>query len=198
MNAYTVGGAAIKARFGVVGKRRTVLTEPGKHLLLRAIVILPGTALVFVPALILWWSAGTVYAGALASAGGPAFWLALVLAAVGLTLMARTMALFARVGRGTPASWAPPERLVVAGVYRHLRNPMISGVIAVLASETLMFQSLPLAAWAALFAAANMVYIPLIEEPGLARRFSDDYRLYKNNVPRWLPRLMPWKALDER
>ncbi len=61
-----------------------------------------------------------------------------------------------------------------------------------------MFQSLPLAAWAALFAAANMVYIPLIEEPGLARRFGDDYRLYKNNVPRWLPRLMPWKALDER
>ncbi len=43
-----------------------------------------------------------------------------------------------------------------------------------------------------------MVYIPLIEEPGLARRFGDDYRLYKNNVPRWLPRLTPWKALDER
>ncbi len=198
MNAYTVGAAAIKARFGVAGKRRTVLNESRKHALLRAIVVLPGSALVFVPALVLWSSAGTVYAGALASAGGPAFWLALVLAAVGLTPMARTMALFARVGRGTPAPWAPPERLVVAGVYRHPRNPMISGVIAVLASETLMFQSLPLAAWAALFAAANMVYIPLFEEPGLARRFGDDYRLYRKNAPRWVPRLTPWKALDER
>ncbi|MFQ5959637.1 MAG: methyltransferase family protein [Alphaproteobacteria bacterium] len=173
------------------------MTEPRKHAVLRAILILPGSALVVVPALILWSSAGTVYAGALASAAGPVFWLALVLVAVGLWLMARTIAMFASVGKGTLAPWQPTQRLVVTGVYRHVRNPMISGVFAALLGETLLAQSLPLAAWAALFAAANLVYIPLFEEPGLARRFGDDYRAYKANVPRWLPRLTPWKGIDE-
>jgi protein-S-isoprenylcysteine O-methyltransferase Ste14 len=164
---------------------------------LRAILVLPGSALVVIPAIILWWSAGTAYEGALASPGGPAFWLAVLFAAAGLTLLAHTILLFARRGRGTLAPWAPTQRLVVTGVYRHVRNPMISGVLAVLLGETLLFQSLPLLAWAGLFALVNAIYMPLIEEPGLEKRFGNDYRTYKNNVPRWLPRLTPWRGLGE-
>ncbi len=97
------------------------------------------------------------------------------------------------MGEGTPAPWDPPRRLVVRGVYRRVRNPMISGVIFTLCGEALIFQSLPLAIWAALFVLANMVYIPNFEEPGLEKRVGEDYRVYKANVPRWIPRLTPWQ-----
>ena len=73
---------------------------------------------------------------------------------------------------------------------------MISGVICALLAEALVFQSLPLLVWAAVFISANMVYIPNFEEPGLERRFGEHYRIYKAKVPRWLPRLTPWKDGD--
>ncbi len=165
--------------------------------MLRAIVILPGTVLGLVPAVILWLTRDTAHAWELAGPDGARFWLALALAAAGVTIMARTIALFAHIGEGTLAPWQPTAKLVVAGIYRHLRNPMISGVVAVLLGEVVLFASLPLLGWAAVFAAANAIYIPLSEEPGLERRFGDDYRRYKANVPRWLPRLTPWKGIDE-
>ena len=62
-----------------------------------------------------------------------------------------------------------------------------------LAAEALLFQSWPLAAWLAVFFTANATYFPLSEEPGLARRFGDDYARYKAHVPRWLPRPKPWR-----
>jgi hypothetical protein len=40
----------------------------------------------------------------------------------------------------------------------------------------------------------NAVYIPLAEEPSLAKQFGDDYLTYKQNVPRWAPRLTLWPA----
>jgi protein-S-isoprenylcysteine O-methyltransferase Ste14 len=40
----------------------------------------------------------------------------------------------------------------------------------------------------------NAIYIPLLEEPGLERRFGADYVLYKRNVPRWIPRLRAWSG----
>lgn len=161
--------------------------------LLIAIVVLPGTVVGAVPALILWLTHGTAYGGRLADPTMPGFWIAVLAVALGLTLAVSTVRLFVRVGRGTPAPWAPPERLVIAGVYRHVRNPMISGVIALLLGEALLFQSLPLLGWTVFAALANALYIPLVEEPGLERRFGEDYRRYKAKVPRWMPRLRPWR-----
>jgi protein-S-isoprenylcysteine O-methyltransferase Ste14 len=43
-----------------------------------------------------------------------------------------------------------------------------------------------------LFLVVNMFYFPLFEEKALIKRFGEKYILYKNNVPRWLPRLTPW------
>jgi protein-S-isoprenylcysteine O-methyltransferase Ste14 len=164
--------------------------------LLRAILILPVNVMIVVPALILWLTASGPYAGTLAGVATPHFWIAFLLILLGLVLGNATTRLFVRRGEGTPAPWDPPRRLVVRGVYRHVRNPMISGVIAVLLGEALLFQSLPLLGWAALFAAVNLIYIPFWEEPGLERRFGEDYRLYRRSVPRWIPRLRPWRGLD--
>ena len=106
--------------------------------------------------------------------------------------MTWTIRRFAREGEGTLAPWDPTQKLVVAGVYRHVRNPMITGVITNLVGETLLFGSAALGIWAALFAAGNALFIPLFEEPGLEARFGEEYRRYRANVPRWIPRRRPW------
>jgi protein-S-isoprenylcysteine O-methyltransferase Ste14 len=111
----------------------------------------------------------------------------------GLVLFAWCVSLFARVGRGTLAPWDPTKRLVVVGPYRHARNPMISGVALILSGEALFFGSRHLAAWLAVFALFNHTYFLLVEEPGLLRRFGVFYAEYRAAVPRWIPRLRPWR-----
>ena len=67
------------------------------------------------------------------------------------------------------------------------------GVFTVIFGEALLFSSSALTAWGVFAVVVHMVYFPLAEEPGLERRFGDDYRRYKANVLRWLPRLTPWQ-----
>jgi protein-S-isoprenylcysteine O-methyltransferase Ste14 len=152
----------------------------------RAVLLLPFTVTVVVPGIVLWRTGVDVSARPLAVAGA-------VLISLGLALLVWTLALFAKVGRGTLAPWDPTTRLVVAGPYRHVRNPMISGVLAILLGESAVFASLPLLLWFAAVFAVNAVYFPLVEEPGLQRRFGEEYEVYRANVPRWLPRLHPWE-----
>ncbi len=106
--------------------------------------------------------------------------------------MVAAISLFVTVGRGTLAPWEPTHKLVVQGVYRHVRNPMISGVLFVLLGESMITASLPLFWWYFFVVVVNAIYIPLSEEPGLVKRFGEDYVNYKRNVPRWIPRLTPW------
>jgi protein-S-isoprenylcysteine O-methyltransferase Ste14 len=168
----------------------------GKHL--RAIILLPGMVLLVIPGTILWrdgfdtlglWQSVPMTRVVLPILGGACV-------GSGLVLMAATIRLFVTVGRGTLAPWDPPQHLVVRGAYRHVRNPMISGVLSILLGESLLTASLPLFAWFLAFLVVNSAYIPLWEEPGLVKRFGDDYPAYKRNVPRWISRLTPWKADD--
>jgi protein-S-isoprenylcysteine O-methyltransferase Ste14 len=158
-----------------------------------AILLLPGTVTLLVPGLILSTRASGLTTGF--SGDAPriaAALLGLGLLAAGVLLVVTTVRHFARIGRGTLAPWDPPRHLVVIGVYRYLRNPMISGVVLILLGEALVFGSKGLALWALGFLLGNLINAPLVEEPGLLRRFGEDYRLYKQNVPRWIPRLQPW------
>ena len=164
--------------------------------LIKAIVILPGTALVYIPGAMLWLVAESGAAISLAGLARPRFWFALVLGVSGLALAVWTVRLFRTVGEGTPAPWAPPKRLVVRGPYRHVRNPMITSVLLMLGAESLFFGSWHLAGWMLVFLLGNAVYFPLVEERALERRFGDAYRLYKANVPRWIPSWRSWDAID--
>jgi protein-S-isoprenylcysteine O-methyltransferase Ste14 len=160
----------------------------------RAVVLCPGTVALAVPALIVWRS-GAVNVGW----GWPdglavlPTLLGAVLIATGLALVGWTVSLFAREGHGTLAPWDPTTRLVVLGPYRHVRNPMISGVLSILLGEAVLLGSVALLAWFAAVFAVNALYFPLVEEPGLERRFGEEYRTYRAHVPRWLPRLQPWQ-----
>ena len=162
--------------------------------LVKAVVVLPGTALVYVPGAVLWLTAGLAGGWAPAGAGEARFWIALALAALGLALAIWTVRLFVTAGEGTPAPWAPPTKLVVRGPYRHVRNPMLAAVNVILAAEALLFGSWYVAGWMAVFFLLNTAYFIRSEEPALEKRFGESYRLYKANVPRWVPRRRPWDA----
>jgi protein-S-isoprenylcysteine O-methyltransferase Ste14 len=110
------------------------------------------------------------------------------LIAAGLAMWVWTVRLLARIGRGTLAPWDPTTHLVVEGPYRHVRNPMITAVLCVLLGEALLFGSLAILWFALGFFVVNWVWFVLVEEPGLERRFGDEYRAYVAAVPRWLPR----------
>ena len=157
------------------------------------LLILPGTVLVVVWALIIWLTHGTGWEAQLRGFDDLRFWLAVLLTCAGLLLAIRTCQLFVTVGKGTPAPWDPPQTLVVQGPYRYVRNPMITSVLLLLAAEALFFASWALAAWLLVAFVANAVYFPLVEEKALERRFGDQYRVYKANVPRWIPRIHPWR-----
>jgi protein-S-isoprenylcysteine O-methyltransferase Ste14 len=118
------------------------------------------------------------------------------LIALGATFLLHAFARFVREGTGTPAPIAPTERLVVGGVYRHVRNPMYLAVGAVIAGQALLLGQWLLLAYAALFFAVVAAFVIAYEEPTLARRFGADYDAYRRAVPGWLPRLRPWH--DER
>ena len=113
--------------------------------------------------------------------------------AIGLLLLAATISLFARRGRGTLAPWDPPAHLVVEGPYAFTRNPMIGGVAFVLLGEAALFGSISVLIWSALVVAVNTAYFKLSEEPGLAKRFGSEYAEYRRHVPMWIPRIRPWR-----
>lgn len=156
-----------------------------------AIVVLPFTVTVLVP---VWLARREGLTPALASSVGGAVvqGAGLLVAALGLALFLASLRRFATEGRGTLAPWDPPRELVVGGAYRYVRNPMISGVLLVLIGEGLILRSRAHLLWACSFFAINAVYIPLLEEPLLERRFGERYRHYCRHVPRLIPRLCPW------
>ena len=153
-----------------------------------AILALPVTVTIVVPAYIL----------ASTKQFAPPNFFQIVFAApffgIGLVLFYKTVSLFATIGQGTLAPWDPTRKLVIRGIYRHVRNPMISGVLAILLGEAILFGSLALFVWFVVFFIMNAIYLPLSEEPGLERRFGNDYLEYQKNVPRWIPRLDAWNA----
>ena len=117
----------------------------------------------------------------------------LALLGLGLVLFVASVWQFATQGKGTLAPWDPPREFVVRGPYRFVRNPMISGVILCLFGEAFALVSLPHGVWAVCFVIFNLIYIPLIEEPQLERRFGESYREYRRYVRRFIPRLSPWR-----
>lgn len=156
-----------------------------------AILALPFTVAVLVP---IWIARRFAVSAAFPDSFLGSLGVAMGLAAlgVGVTLFAASLRRFAGEGEGTLAPWDPPRALVVRGPYRYVRNPMISGVIGVLVGEALVLRSVPHLVWALFFTVLNLVYIPLVEEPQLERRFGDAYRHYCANVPRVVPRATPW------
>lgn len=158
---------------------------------IKAVLVLPFNALVVIPALFLYFGG---YKFALPSS----LFLALGFISffAGAALAVWTMVLFWKVGKGTLAPWAPTQNLVVKGPYCFVRNPMLSGVLAMLLGESMLLGSFQILTWTVVFFIINTVYFIFVEEKGLEKRFGGDYILYKKSVPRWIPRLSRWELPD--
>jgi len=167
--------------------------RPNKELI-KAIIILPVNALVVVPGILLLTTKHSFACGLEYPISLIVYLIGSILAILSLLVMFLTVRLFATKGDGTPAPWNPPKKFVVLGPYRYVRNPMLIGVLAFLLSETIVLGSIPIFKWFVFFVIANMIYFPFFEEKGLEKRFGKPYLEYKRNVPRWVPRLKPWRG----
>jgi protein-S-isoprenylcysteine O-methyltransferase Ste14 len=117
-----------------------------------------------------------------------ASWAGLLPLAFGVALYAWCASEFSWRGRGTPNPLDPPRVLVVQGPYRVVRNPMYVAVLLVLVGEALLLTSPSIAVYAAAVACAFALFVLVIEEPILRRKFGASYADYVRRVPRWLPR----------
>jgi protein-S-isoprenylcysteine O-methyltransferase Ste14 len=148
------------------------------------LVVAPGTFAGFVPWEICRWRMAPPLLGfsALRVLG------ALMIAA-GLSVLLDSFARFAIQGLGTPAPVAPPERLVVTGLYRYVRNPMyVAGLMLVL-GQGLLFGCVRLLEYGVVFWLVAFAFVVFYEEPALRRKFGREYEDYCARVGRWIPRV---------
>lgn len=149
----------------------------------------PGTVAGLVPWLLTRWELGPALLGleALRYVGAAAI-------LFGLLVLLDSFARFALQGLGTPAPVLPTERLVVTGLYRHVRNPMYVAVVALVAGQALLFGSPRVLQYALLVWLLFAAFVLGYEEPTLRRRYGAEYAAFCAGVPRWLPRLSPWRG----
>jgi protein-S-isoprenylcysteine O-methyltransferase Ste14 len=138
--------------------------------------------LIYLPARVLAW-AGIASPASL----GPAQWIAMLLGFAGAALALWCVGAFAWIGKGTPAPFDPPRRLVIRGPYRFVRNPMYIGAALAVSSAALYFGSWALLIFAAGFLLVCHTFVRVYEEPHLRRVFGPEYQDYCRQVRRWLP-----------
>ena len=147
-------------------------------------VLFIGLVLVYVPARLLSWS-GIVRPGAIEVQQV----VGMVIAAAGSAVALWCIFTFAFVGRGTPAPFDPPRRLVIQGPYRFVRNPMYIGAGLALAGAALVYESWPLLGYTGFFFLATHLFVVCYEEPALRRTFGQEYEAYCERIGRWWPRV---------
>lgn len=185
--------APVPARDGTWHATTTAMAAHAQRTLLRAaagtivfVMLVPGTALVLVPYLLTGWRLAPPLLGWSATR-----WFGVALIALALPVFVLFNLRFVVEGRGTPAPVAPPERLVVGGPFRWVRNPGYVAAIALLVGQALLFASPRLLVYAASIALGFHLFVLLYEEPALRRQFGAEYEAYCRAVPRWIPRLRP-------
>jgi protein-S-isoprenylcysteine O-methyltransferase Ste14 len=139
--------------------------------------------LFFMPARLLSWSGISQPEGI-----GVVQIIGMVVGAAGGLMAVSCVLMFALIGRGTPAPFDPPRRLVTKGPYRLMRNPMYVGAGLALTGAALFYQSLYLLGYAGLFLLIAHLFVIWYEEPALQRYFEQDYIAYCEAVPRWWPK----------
>ncbi len=146
------------------------------------IVLFPGTVVVYIPYRLL----------APFSIAGLISWsvtqfVAVLLLAIGASILLRSIWSFAHVGEGTLAPFDETQKLIVVGLYRYVRNPMYVGVILILLAESWFFWSSVLLSYTGFcFIVANILVIGY-EENRLRHKYGDEFRQYCSHVGRWIP-----------
>jgi protein-S-isoprenylcysteine O-methyltransferase Ste14 len=110
---------------------------------------------------------------------------------VGMGLALACVVTLALVGRGTPAPFDAPRKLVIVGPYRWVRNPMYIGAGLALLGAAIFYGSIGLALYTVIFWSMAHLFVLIYEEPVLRRQFGADYDAYAATRRRWIPR---WRS----
>lgn len=143
-----------------------------------------GFVLIYLPARVLAW-VGIAHP----AQAGFAQVIGALIGTAGLLIALWCVAAFATVGKGTPAPFDPPRRLVVRGPYRIVRNPMCMGAAVALAGAASFYASFWLLAYAATLFVVCDLFVVFYEEPHLRLAFGEEYEAYCDKVRRWRPRI---------
>src|SRR5207302_1152032 len=122
-------------------------------------VFVPGTVVVVVPRLLSGWRIQPPLFG-----WAPVRWIGLVLVLLAFPLFLDFLVGFVRRGHGTPAPIAPPERLVVSGGFRYVRNPGYIAVVSMVVGQGLFLGSKAILVYAACLALGFHLFVVLYEE----------------------------------
>src|SRR5215475_12123735 len=152
------------------------------------LVIAPGTVAVWLPWTFSRWRIQPPLLGFLPFRG-----LGVLLIALGLPVLLDSFRRFALQGLGTPAPIAPPQKLVVTGLYRYVRNPMYVAVVSLIFGQGLLFGSVGVLEYGMVVWLGFHIFVLAYEEPTLRAKFGDEYKEFCANVRRWLPRVKPWR-----
>ena len=152
------------------------------------LLLAPGTVAGLAP----WWISGWKFEPPLLGIAWTR-WLGVALIVAGVPALLDSFARFALQGLGTPAPVLPTNRLVVTGLYRHVRNPMYLGVVTVVLGQGLLIGSARVLGYGVWLWLIFHLFVLGYEEPTLERSFGTEYDRFCRNVPRWIPRLRPWR-----
>jgi protein-S-isoprenylcysteine O-methyltransferase Ste14 len=119
--------------------------------------------------------------------------LGVLLIAAAIPVVLESFARFALQGIGTPAPVFPTKRLVVTGFYRYGRNPMYVAVVSIVLGQGLFFGNVHVLEYGIFAWLVTHLFVLFYEEPTLRKSFGAEYATYCAHVPRWLPRLTPWR-----
>jgi len=153
------------------------------------LVVVPGTVAGYGPWAISQWHFNAPLFGCF-----PLRVIGVLLIAAGLPLLLDSFLRFALQGLGTPAPIAPPQNLVVSGLYRYVRNPMYVAVLSLILGQGLLFGNVTVLQYGVLVWVTFFLWVVLHEEPTLRGKFGAEYETFCAHVPRWIPRVKPWQG----
>ena len=152
------------------------------------LVIAPGIVAGYVPWRICRWQVGAPLLGI------SAFRLfGILLIALGLPVLLDSFTRFALIGLGTPAPILPTRHLVVSGFFRCVRNPMYVAVLSIILGQGLLFGSVRILEYGFVVWVTFHLFVLIYEEPTLRKSYGVEYKEFCAKVPRWIPRVRPWR-----
>src|SRR5215467_6586489 len=164
---------------------RRILALVGSAMFL---VIAPGIVAGYMPWRICRWRIGAPLLGT-----SLLRFVGVLLIAAGLPVLLDSFTRFALQGLGTPAPIFPTRHLVVTGLYQYVRNPMYVAVVSLILGQGLLFASVRVLEYGVAVWAGFYLFVLFYEEPTLQKSYGPEYEEFCTNVPRWIPRLRPWR-----
>jgi protein-S-isoprenylcysteine O-methyltransferase Ste14 len=111
----------------------------------------------------------------------------MIIGGAGVLIALWCLVAFVRIGKGTPAPFDPPRRLVIRGPYRFVRNPMYIGGALAFSGVALFYESIALLIYGCILLMGSHLFVVFYEEPALRGMFGQEYEAYCRRVRRWLP-----------